>query len=74
MSNLQYQYGCYPIDPAVATSYDYTPSLAASIVFVSLFGLSLAFHSGLAAYTKMWWGLVSLSYHLSELAESVNAN
>ena len=60
MSDLSLQTGCYAYDPAIETQYDYIPSLAAGITFLSLFGLSLMAHIVQATWTRTWWGYVSL--------------
>ena len=68
MSNLALQTGCYAYDPTIETQYDYVPSRAASITFLSLFGISLALHIVQTTWTRTWWGYVSLSCPDEKLA------
>lgn len=35
--------------------YNYIPSESVAIIFLVLFGLSTALHTGQAVYYKMWW-------------------
>lgn len=55
MSNIPLQSGCQAYDPQIATQYGYVPSLAAGIIFVSLFGISLSMHIAQATWMRMWW-------------------
>ena len=64
MSNLLLQTRCYAYDPTIETQYDYVPSRAAGIIFLSLFGISLLSHIVQATWSRTWWGYVSLSLAL----------
>ncbi|QGA13175.1 hypothetical protein EYB26_000822 [Talaromyces marneffei] len=48
---------CYAYDPAleVDTNFGYVPSLAAGIVFTTLFGLSMIAHTVQFIWTRWWW-------------------
>lgn len=61
MSNLALQSGCPAYDPTIDTQYGYVPSLAAGVIFVTLFGISLFLHIAQSTWYRSWWGYVSLS-------------
>ncbi|PLB36152.1 RTA1 domain-containing protein [Aspergillus candidus] len=51
----QLQTGCYALIEGHGTAYGYQPSLAAGIVFLALFGLSLLAHTVQMTWTRTWW-------------------
>lgn len=57
MSNFreQLQTGCYALIDGYGTAYGYQPSLAAGIVFLALFGLSMLAHTVQMTWTRTWW-------------------
>lgn len=56
-SQLNLDSKCYAYDPAVEsdTNYGYVPSLAAGIVFTTLFALSMIAHTVQFIWTRWWW-------------------
>jgi len=49
------QNSCHPYIQGLEPSYGYQPSLAAGIVFCTLFGLSMLAHSFQCALKRTWW-------------------
>lgn len=49
---------CYPLIPGIGNSYGYRPSLAAGIVFLVLFGLSMIAHAVQSIWKRTWWSMV----------------
>jgi len=47
--------GCTPLFPGIPTQYGYRPSLAAGIVFCSIFGLSFVLHVAQMIWKRRWW-------------------
>ncbi|KAL9027245.1 MAG: hypothetical protein Q9196_004209 [Gyalolechia fulgens] len=58
---------CSSFDPADPPNYGYTPSLAAGIVFVILFGTVTAAHLAQAVTSRRWWLLVFVLGGIGEL-------
>jgi hypothetical protein len=56
----QLQDGCYPFNLELygQPSYGYVPSLAAGIVFCSLFGIAMALHVFQTTWKQLWWTYV----------------
>lgn len=54
---LELQNHCRAYDPTldVDINYGYVPSLAAGIVFSTLFGLSMIAHTVQFIWTRWWW-------------------
>ncbi|EED12066.1 conserved hypothetical protein [Talaromyces stipitatus ATCC 10500] len=52
------QQNCHALIPGLTTAYGYTPSQAAGIAFVTLFGLSMCLHTTQMAWKRNWWCLV----------------
>jgi len=50
--------GCVSIVDGIPNSYGYVPSMAAGIVFLVLFGLSMVIHVGQTIYTRTWFNIV----------------
>ncbi|KAE8382569.1 RTA1 like protein-domain-containing protein [Aspergillus bertholletiae] len=46
---------CHPIINGMDTAYGYEPSLAAGIVFLVLFGLSMIVHTVQLTWKRTWW-------------------
>ncbi|OXV05515.1 hypothetical protein Egran_06717 [Elaphomyces granulatus] len=46
---------CHPYVPGLEPSYGYVPSLAAGIVFCTLFGLSMVAHTFQFTWKRTWW-------------------
>lgn len=55
---LQLKDGCHAKIEGIGTSYGYTPSLAAGIVFLVLFGLSMGGHVVQCIWKRTWWTMV----------------
>ncbi|EAW21484.1 RTA1 domain-containing protein [Aspergillus fischeri NRRL 181] len=51
----QLRNSCHPLIDGVNTAYGYQPSLAAGIVFCTLFGLSMILHTVQFAWKRTWW-------------------
>ncbi|RHZ48637.1 RTA1 domain-containing protein [Aspergillus thermomutatus] len=51
----QLRNSCHPLIDGVNTAYGYQPSLAAGIVFCTLFGLSMIVHTVQFAWKRTWW-------------------
>ncbi|RHZ74479.1 hypothetical protein CDV55_108722 [Aspergillus turcosus] len=51
----QLRSSCHPLIDGVHTPYGYQPSLAAGIVFCTLFGLSMILHTVQFAWKRTWW-------------------
>ena len=47
--------GCHAKVEGYGTSYGYVPSLAAGIVFCTLFGLSMILHMVQLVWKRTWW-------------------
>ncbi|KAL8703896.1 MAG: hypothetical protein Q9201_002947 [Fulgogasparrea decipioides] len=58
---------CSSFDPTNPPNYDYTPSLAAGIAFVILFGITTVAHLALTILTRRWWFLVFILGGFGEL-------
>ncbi|BCR85595.1 RTA1 domain-containing protein [Aspergillus chevalieri] len=54
----QLRIGCHGYIDGFNTSYGYVPSLAAGIVFLVLFGLSMIAHTVQCVWKKTWWTMV----------------
>ena len=54
------------IIPHVDNSYHYMPSLAAGIVFVALFALSMSGHVVQSIWKRTWWSMVFAAGALSK--------
>ncbi|THC90490.1 hypothetical protein EYZ11_010054 [Aspergillus tanneri] len=52
---LELNKGCHSLIPGVKPAYGYQPSMAAGIVFLVLFGLSLIIHTVQFAWKRNWW-------------------
>ncbi|KAL5047032.1 hypothetical protein BDW71DRAFT_180885 [Aspergillus fruticulosus] len=46
---------CHAYVQGVSTSYGYVPSLAAAVVFVALFGVSMLVHTAQMIWYRSWW-------------------
>ena len=55
---IDLQKSCRAIIPGVDNSYHYVPSLAAGIVFLVLFFLSMSLHIVQSIWKRTWWTLV----------------
>lgn len=51
----QLQTGCHPLIDGYGSGYGYQPSLAAGIVFLALFGVSMLAHTVQMTWTRTWW-------------------
>ncbi|KAM0113828.1 hypothetical protein ACP6JB_000398 [Aspergillus fumigatus] len=51
----QLRNSCHPLIDGIDTAYGYRPSLAAGIVFCTLFGLSMILHTVQFAWKRTWW-------------------
>jgi hypothetical protein len=58
---------CFPFDPHNRNLYEYSPSLAAGIVFVVLFFFTTTAHFVQSIWTRRWWMLVFAIGALTEL-------
>ena len=54
----QLRIGCHGYIDGLNTSYGYVPSLAAGIVFLVLFGLSMIAHTVQCVWKRTWWTMV----------------
>lgn len=54
----QLRIGCHGYVDGFNTSYGYMPSLAAGIVFLVLFGLSMIAHTVQCVWKRTWWTMV----------------
>ncbi|KAL4810512.1 RTA1 like protein-domain-containing protein [Aspergillus unguis] len=63
----QLQQGCYGYIEGYGTPYGYQPSLAAGIVFLVLFGLTMVVQIGQSYWKKTWWCLVFVVGSLTEV-------
>ncbi|EED12055.1 hypothetical protein TSTA_001260 [Talaromyces stipitatus ATCC 10500] len=61
------QQSCHALIPGLKTTYGYTPSQAAGIVFVTPFGLSMCLHTTQMAWKRNWWCLVFVLGFLSTI-------
>ncbi|KAI9369102.1 RTA1 like protein-domain-containing protein [Aspergillus egyptiacus] len=59
--------GCTPLINGFGTPYGYAPSLAAGIVFLVLFGLSMLAHTAQMVWKRTWWCAVFVVGNLSEV-------
>ncbi|PWY92472.1 RTA1-domain-containing protein [Aspergillus heteromorphus CBS 117.55] len=59
--------GCHALVDGYGTSYGYTPSLAAGIVFCSLFGVSMLIHFAQMVWKRQWWCIVFILGCITEL-------
>lgn len=51
----QMQMGCHDYIEGLGTPYGYAPSLAAGIVFLVLFGLTMVGHTIQMVWKRTWW-------------------
>ncbi|KAF4254965.1 hypothetical protein KXW98_004865 [Aspergillus fumigatus] len=51
----QLRNSCHPLIDGIDTAYGYRPSLAAGVVFCTLFGLSMILHTVQFAWKRTWW-------------------
>ncbi|KAL9586083.1 MAG: hypothetical protein Q9212_001121, partial [Teloschistes hypoglaucus] len=58
---------CSPFDPTNPPNYGYTPSLAAGIAFITLFGTLTTAHLALTIVSRRWWQLLFVLGGLGEL-------
>ncbi|KAL8738233.1 MAG: hypothetical protein Q9181_000959 [Wetmoreana brouardii] len=58
---------CSSFDPTNPPNYGYTPSLAAGIAFVVLFGITTTAHFALTILSRRWWLLVFVLGGVGEL-------
>ncbi|KAL8779778.1 MAG: hypothetical protein Q9203_001191 [Teloschistes exilis] len=58
---------CSPFDPSNPPNYGYTPSLAAGIAFIVLFGTLTTAHLALTILSRRWWQLLFVLGGLGEL-------
>ncbi|PYH90125.1 RTA1-domain-containing protein [Aspergillus ellipticus CBS 707.79] len=63
----QLQENCHALVPGYGTSYGYVPSLAAGIVFCSLFGVSMILHMIQLVWKRQWWCIVFVLGCITEL-------
>ena len=47
--------GCVAFDPLIEPAYGYRPSLAAGVVFVVVFFLTMTAHCVQASIKRKWW-------------------
>ncbi|KAL8717124.1 MAG: hypothetical protein Q9225_005606 [Loekoesia sp. 1 TL-2023] len=58
---------CSPFDPLNPPNYGYTPSLAAGIVFIILFGIATTAHLAQTVLSHRWWQFVFVLGGIGEL-------
>ena len=58
---------CSSFDPTYPPNYGYTPSLAAGIVFIILFGSATTAHLAQTVISRRWWQLVFVLGGIGEL-------
>ncbi|KAL4924338.1 RTA1 domain-containing protein [Aspergillus undulatus] len=63
----QMRTGCYGYVDGLGTPYGYPPSLAAGIVFLVLFGLTMIGHTAQMVWKKTWWTSVFAIGSLTEI-------
>ncbi|KAL3470840.1 RTA1 like protein-domain-containing protein [Aspergillus californicus] len=61
------QNGCHALIEGYGTSYGYAPSLAAGIVFLVLFGLTMIGHTVQMVWKRTWWCAVFAIGSLTEV-------
>lgn len=52
---MELRQGCHSTIPGLGTGYGYEPSMAAGIVYLVLFGLSMLAHTVQFTWTRTWW-------------------